>query len=122
MNETELNEKMNNFTRKRQNKISWKSMLCCGIRKKNKNSIKPTKGILKREIQHNFEKKRIEFKQDTIYKTYSRKRYDRRSDPDAIFTRLTPGIVQEIRQELNHFKLYEMSVHESSRINTHFFV
>ncbi|KAI9245960.1 hypothetical protein BY458DRAFT_528300 [Sporodiniella umbellata] len=65
--------------------------------------------------------RKIKFRANTVYMTYSQKKYDRRSDPDAVFTRLTPKMMREIRQELNNFKLHEMDVHESSKINTQFF-
>lgn len=57
-----------------------------------------------------------------VHETWSKSEYDRSSDPDAVCTRLTANIAQQIKQELNHFKLHEMSVHDSSRIHTHFFL
>ncbi|KAI8982641.1 hypothetical protein BDB01DRAFT_793518 [Pilobolus umbonatus] len=57
-----------------------------------------------------------------MHDTYSHQEYDRSSDPDAICTRLTPTIAQHIKQELNHYKLNEMKVHDSSRVYTHFFL
>lgn len=57
-----------------------------------------------------------------VHETWSKGEYDRSSDPDAVCTRLTANIAQQIKQELNHFKLHEMSVHDSSRIHTHFFL
>ncbi|KAI9486233.1 MAG: hypothetical protein EXX96DRAFT_548218 [Benjaminiella poitrasii] len=57
-----------------------------------------------------------------VYETYAAKDYDRTSDPEAICTRLSPRLAHQIKQELNQFKLYEMNVHDSSRIHTHFFL
>ncbi|KAI8096083.1 hypothetical protein BDF21DRAFT_489493 [Thamnidium elegans] len=57
-----------------------------------------------------------------VHETWSRVEYDRSSDPEAVCTRLTPNLAQLIKQELNHYKLHEMAVHDSSRINTHFFL
>ncbi|GAA5816518.1 hypothetical protein MFLAVUS_010047 [Mucor flavus] len=57
-----------------------------------------------------------------VHETWSRVEYDRSSDPEAVCTRLTPNLAQLIKQELNHYKLHDMAVHDSSRINTHFFL
>lgn len=57
-----------------------------------------------------------------VHETWSREEYDRSSDPEAVCTRLTANLAQHIKQELNSFKLHEMAVHDSSRINTHFFL
>lgn len=57
-----------------------------------------------------------------VHETWSRVEYDRSSDPEAVCTRLGPNLAQLIKQELNHYKLHEMVVHDSSRINTHFFL
>ncbi|KAI8366289.1 hypothetical protein EDC96DRAFT_443021 [Choanephora cucurbitarum] len=57
-----------------------------------------------------------------VNETYSKSDYDRQSDPDAVCSRLTPLLAQQIKEELNSFKLYEMQVHEYSRIHTHFFL
>jgi hypothetical protein len=58
----------------------------------------------------------------SVRETFSKSDYDRASDPDAVCTRLTPAIAQQIKDELNSFKLHEMKVHESSRGHTHFFL
>jgi hypothetical protein len=57
-----------------------------------------------------------------IHETYHKSDYDRTSDMDAVCTRLTAVIATQIKQELNHYKLHEMQVHDSSRIHTHFFL
>lgn len=57
-----------------------------------------------------------------VHETWSREEYDRGSDPEAVCTKLTAVLAQHIKQELNSFKLHEMAVHDSSRINTHFFL
>ena len=54
-----------------------------------------------------------------IYHTFHAEVYDRRSEP-ATCNRLTPQLAQQIKDELNGFKLEEMDVHPASRINTHF--
>ncbi|PHZ08819.1 uncharacterized protein RHIMIDRAFT_247510 [Rhizopus microsporus ATCC 52813] len=109
------------------------SMMTKSILKKPNKSTRWSSVTLRRKTQISNLKKRkshiesmglaIQFNQYvTVYETYSRQDYDRTSDPEAICTRLTPVIAQEIKQELNHFKLYEMPVHESSRMYTHFFI
>ncbi|KAI8380869.1 hypothetical protein BD560DRAFT_387421 [Blakeslea trispora] len=57
-----------------------------------------------------------------VFETYSKEDYDRSSDPDAVCTRLTAIVANQIKQELNYYKLHEMMVHESSRLHTHFFL
>lgn len=54
-----------------------------------------------------------------IYDTYDGSDYDRRAEI-ATCNRLTPFLAQQIKEELNNFKM-EMDVHEESRIYTHFF-
>lgn len=61
----------------------------------------------------NFSKKII------IFDTYDGQDYDRRAEP-ATCNRLTPLLAQQIKEELNNFKM-EMNVHAESRIYTHFF-
>lgn len=58
----------------------------------------------------------------SVRETYSKADYDRGSDPDAVCTRLTPAMAQQIKEELNAYKLHEMQVHEYSRVHTHFFI
>ncbi|EPB82926.1 hypothetical protein HMPREF1544_10320 [Mucor circinelloides 1006PhL] len=58
----------------------------------------------------------------SVRETYSKADYDRGSDPDAVCTRLTPAMAQQIKEELNAYKLHEMQVHEYSRVHTHFFL
>ncbi|KAG2229963.1 hypothetical protein BDF21DRAFT_431260 [Thamnidium elegans] len=58
----------------------------------------------------------------SVRETYSKVDYDRGSDPDAVCTRLTPSMAQQIKEELNAYKLHEMQVHEFSRVHTHFFL
>ncbi|GAN08476.1 hypothetical protein MAM1_0206d07988 [Mucor ambiguus] len=58
----------------------------------------------------------------SVRETYSKTDYDRGSDPDAVCTRLTPAMAQQIKEELNAYKLHEMQVHEYSRVHTHFFI
>jgi hypothetical protein len=54
-----------------------------------------------------------------IYHTFHATEYDRRSEP-ATCNRLTPALAQEIKDELNGFKMEEMAVHPSSRVHTQF--
>lgn len=54
-----------------------------------------------------------------IYHTFHAEVYDRRSEP-ATCNRLTPQLAQQIKDELNGYKMEEMDVHPSSRIHTHF--
>ncbi|KAI8339155.1 hypothetical protein BC941DRAFT_512381 [Chlamydoabsidia padenii] len=58
----------------------------------------------------------------TVQDTFSRHDYDRASDAHAVCTRLTPPLAQQIKDELNVFKLEEMKVHRLSRCNTQFFL
>jgi hypothetical protein len=68
-------------------------------------------------------KARVRFtKLVSVGETYSKTEYDRGSDPNAVCSRLTPTMAQEIKEELNAYKLHEMQVHEFSRIHTHFFL
>ncbi|CAO3594121.1 unnamed protein product [Absidia cylindrospora] len=57
-----------------------------------------------------------------VQDTFSKHDYDRASDPYAICTRLTAHLAQQIKDELNAFKLEEMLVHHQSRGNTQFFM
>lgn len=54
-----------------------------------------------------------------VYHTFHASEYDRRSEP-ATCNRLTPQLAQQIKDELNGYKMEEMDVHPSSRIHTHF--
>jgi DNA-binding protein H-NS len=54
-----------------------------------------------------------------FYDTWPSGEYDRRGDV-ATCNRLTPLLAQQIKEELNTFKM-EMEVHEKSKIYTHFF-
>ncbi|ROW12318.1 hypothetical protein VMCG_00463 [Cytospora schulzeri] len=54
-----------------------------------------------------------------FHDTWPSQDYDRRSEI-ATCNRLTPMLAQQIKEELNNFKM-EMEVHESSKIYTHFF-
>ncbi|KAK3185484.1 bud neck involved protein [Lecanicillium sp. MT-2017a] len=54
-----------------------------------------------------------------FYDTWPSQEYDRRGDV-ATCNRLTPMLAQQIREEINSFKM-EMEVHENSKIYTHFF-
>lgn len=51
----------------------------------------------------------------SIYDTFSPTAYDRRSEP-ATWSRLTPALAQRIKEELNSYKMEEMEVHASSRV------
>ncbi|KAK7740573.1 bud neck involved protein [Cytospora paraplurivora] len=56
-----------------------------------------------------------------FHDTWHSQEYDRRSEI-ATCNRLTPMLAQQIKEELNNFKMQqEMEVHESSKIYTHFF-
>jgi hypothetical protein len=55
-----------------------------------------------------------------VYDTFPSSVYDRRSEP-ATWSRLTPALAQRIKEELNSFKMEEMEVHASSRIQYAFF-
>ncbi|OAA33138.1 hypothetical protein AAL_00603 [Moelleriella libera RCEF 2490] len=54
-----------------------------------------------------------------FYDTWPSQEYDRRGEV-ATCNRLTPLLAQQIKEELNSFKM-EMEVHENSKIYTHFF-
>ncbi|KAF4460871.1 hypothetical protein FALBO_12339 [Fusarium albosuccineum] len=54
-----------------------------------------------------------------FYDTWPSQEYDRRGEI-ATCNRLTPMLAQQIKEELNTFKM-EMEVHENSKIYTHFF-
>lgn len=54
-----------------------------------------------------------------IYHTFHSTEYDRRSE-QATCNRLTPQLAQQIKDELNGYKMEEMPVHPSSRVHTHF--
>ncbi|TEY39724.1 hypothetical protein BOTCAL_0451g00010 [Botryotinia calthae] len=54
-----------------------------------------------------------------FHDTWPSQEYDRRSEI-ATCNRLTPMLAQQIKEELNTFKM-EMEVHENSKIYTHFF-
>ncbi|RMZ81540.1 hypothetical protein DV737_g2509, partial [Chaetothyriales sp. CBS 132003] len=54
-----------------------------------------------------------------FHDTWPSAEYDRRGDI-ATCNRLTPMLAQQIKEELNTFKM-EMEVHESSKVYTHFF-
>ncbi|BFZ57772.1 bud neck involved protein [Savitreella phatthalungensis] len=56
----------------------------------------------------------------TIHDTYDLGEYDRRGDV-ATCNRLTPLLAQQIKEELNSYKMDEMEVAEESRIYTQFF-
>ena len=51
----------------------------------------------------------------SVYDTFSAAMYDRRSEP-ATWSRLTPALAQQIKEELNSYKMEEMEVHAASRI------
>jgi len=55
----------------------------------------------------------------TFHDTWPSGEYDRRGDV-ATCNRLTPALAQQIKEELNTFKM-EMDVHEESKVYTHFF-
>ncbi|KAJ1894133.1 hypothetical protein LPJ71_007041, partial [Coemansia sp. S17] len=52
-----------------------------------------------------------------VYETWDRDEYDRKGFPSI---RLDAALIEEIKQELNEYKVYEMLVHDESRGNTHF--
>ncbi|KAI7834777.1 hypothetical protein BX661DRAFT_175505 [Kickxella alabastrina] len=52
-----------------------------------------------------------------VYETWDREEYDRKGMPSA---KLDAELIEQIKHELNEFKVYEMQVHEDSRHFTHF--
>jgi len=54
-----------------------------------------------------------------FHDTWPSGEYDRRGEI-ATCNRLTPMLAQQIKEEINNFKM-EMVVHENSKIYTHFF-
>ncbi|KAI8979799.1 hypothetical protein BDF20DRAFT_913307 [Mycotypha africana] len=73
--------------------------------------------------QQNKQIHRVRFMKLVMVKeTFSKMDYDRSSDQNAVCTKLTPFIAEQIKEELNKFKLQEMKVHEFSRGNTQFFL
>ncbi|KAI8373142.1 uncharacterized protein BYT42DRAFT_579336 [Radiomyces spectabilis] len=68
-------------------------------------------------------KLKVRFAKDVgVKETFGQQEYDRGSDPHAVCNRLTPFLAQQIKEELNAYKLREMLVHDYSRIHTHFFL
>jgi hypothetical protein len=62
--------------------------------------------------------KKLSFAQNlSVYDTFPPSAYDRRSEP-ATWSRLTPALAQRIKEELNAYKMEEMEVHASSRIQS----
>lgn len=60
--------------------------------------------------------KRLAFASNlSVYDTFPSSVYDRRSEP-ATWSRLTPALAQRIKEELNSYKMEEMEVHASSRV------
>ncbi|KAK3302034.1 uncharacterized protein B0T15DRAFT_403578 [Chaetomium strumarium] len=55
-----------------------------------------------------------------FFETWPSQEYDRRGEI-ATCNRLTPMLAQQIKEELNSFKMASMEVHENSKIYTHFF-
>lgn len=79
--------------------------------------------LQKQPQQKKKKKRQVQFtKLVSVRETWSKQDYDRGSDPEAVCTRLTPLIAQEIKEELNAYKLHEMQVHKFSRVHTHFFM
>ncbi|KAL7338118.1 hypothetical protein BJY59DRAFT_640142, partial [Rhodotorula toruloides] len=59
--------------------------------------------------------RRIVFAQNlSVHTTWPATIYDRRAEP-ATCNRLTPLLAQQIKEELNSFKMEEMDVHPMSR-------
>ncbi|KAI9470896.1 MAG: hypothetical protein EXX96DRAFT_586132 [Benjaminiella poitrasii] len=56
-----------------------------------------------------------------LHETFSASEYDRRCDTNATCQKLTPDLALKIKEELNEFKLNDMSVHIESRQYTQFF-
>ncbi|KPV73558.1 uncharacterized protein RHOBADRAFT_8246, partial [Rhodotorula graminis WP1] len=50
----------------------------------------------------------------SVHTTWPAAIYDRRAEP-ATCNRLTPQLAQQIKEELNSFKMEEMDVHPASR-------
>lgn len=79
----------------------------------------PTTGTVPRP---SVQRKRIVFTEEHIYhSTWPAHVYDRRGEL-ATCNRLTAELAQQIKEELNSYKMEEMVVAPSSRIYTHFFV
>lgn len=79
----------------------------------------PTTGTVPRP---SLQRKRIVFTEEHIYhSTWPAHVYDRRGEL-ATCNRLTAELAQQIKEELNSYKMEEMVVAPSSRIYTHFFV
>lgn len=57
-----------------------------------------------------------------LHETFSASEYDRRCDMNTTCQKLTPSLALQIKEELNQFKLNDMSVHIDSRQYTHFFM
>ncbi|CAH1759512.1 8610_t:CDS:2 [Entrophospora sp. SA101] len=65
--------------------------------------------------------KKLSFSSKILFHdTWTPEDYDRRGDQSTC-NQLTPILAQQIKDELNEFKMGEMQVHEDSRQNTHFF-
>lgn len=83
-------------------------------------SLAQDPGLTQRSVTSPMPKKRLNWAPEcAIYHTFHATEYDRRSEP-ATCNRLTPSLAQEIKDELNGYKMEEMAVHPSSRVHTHF--
>ncbi|KAJ2888212.1 hypothetical protein FB639_000796 [Coemansia asiatica] len=70
------------------------------------------------QLQKQATKKMFRFNElVAVYETWNRDEYDRKGMPS---TKLDAEIIEQIKYELNEFKVYEMQVHEDSRRYTHF--
>ncbi|KAK4186544.1 hypothetical protein QBC35DRAFT_386968 [Podospora australis] len=86
-------------------------MTALRLRQDTKSAPNTPQGSMKRNATFN---PRIAF-----FETWPSQEYDRRGEI-ATCNRLTPMLAQQIKEELNAFKM-EMEVHENSKIFTHFF-
>jgi len=77
--------------------------------------------ILERPHPQELERHGINFNEIVcVFPTMGADEYNRKSDNDVTFKKLTPKLKMAIRDELNLFKKSEMSVHEASTQNTCF--
>ena len=79
--------------------------------------IRKTRPDRSHTVSQQYHAKKFRFNEQVLVgETWGKGDYDRRADNTL---RLTPQLAQQIKQELNEYKVMEMAVHEDSRHNTH---
>lgn len=82
----------------------------------NNKATAPSMGLRSATVPLTKNSKKLTFAANlSVYHTFSPSAYDRRSEP-ATCNRLTPVLAQRIKEELNSYKMEEMEVHPTSRV------